>query len=196
MRILVVKATEVETTGFNLSTHPFVDVLTTGVGKLNAYKAVRRALRQKAYSVVINIGTVGSKDFPIGTVLHPTELHQGDAFVDGDFQTETLYSGTLGSKVSLLTSDNFISSAQNEEGVYTLPDAVQGFDCYDMEGYAIASAADFMVDNVFFVKIVSDNLDGSVKDWEKSASCLSKDLVKSTESFIRRFIKDYEARRF
>ena len=66
-----------------------------------------------------------------------------------------------------------------------LPHQVKGFDAFDMESYAIASAADFMLDNLYFIKIVSDNLDGSVKDWEASAKILSQKLAETTQSFIR-----------
>lgn len=197
MRILLAIALPVEVAGYDFN-HSCVDVIYTGVGKLNAYRAVRKALRERHYDVIINAGTCGSSKFEVGTILYPTILKQGDAFTSKLFKAKTLYtSSSLYKKdITLLTSDNFISCVPASDGSTSLPETVKEFDLFDMEGYAIASAAEFMPKSCFFIKLVSDNLDGTVVDWEKNTKKLSPILVKAINTFIKsNFLKDYEARR-
>lgn len=197
MRILLAIALPVEVAGYDFK-HSCVDVIYTGVGKLNAYRAVRKALRDRHYDVIINAGTCGSRKFPIGTVQYPTILKQGDAFTSNSFKAKTLFTSSSIYKkdITLLTSDNFISCVPSSDGSTALPDTVKDYDLFDMEGYAVASAAEFMPKHCFFIKLVSDNLDGTIVDWEKNTKKLSPILSRAIISFIRtNFIKDYEARR-
>lgn len=192
MRILLLVALEKEIEGFDFNHGP-VDVVFTGVGKLNAYKATRDALRRKHYDVIINAGTCGSCVIPKGETIHPVTIYQGDAFISEPFKSEPIVcSGNYGSTcISLLTSDNFISEAEG-----TLKPVHKLYTAFDMEGYAIASAASFMKEKVFFIKIVSDNLEGSVSDWNEEVKKLAPILAERIQYFINiNFDSDYVYRR-
>jgi len=182
MKTLVVIALPAEVGGKNLSTS-HVDVLFTGIGKLNAYQKTREALRTKSYDHVVNVGTVGSAKYTIGTILRPTVIRQGDFFLAENTLSEIVV-GKGERKHVLLTQDNFISFDKNIDGSLNIPDELKAVDCFDMEGYAIARAAEFMKENVSFIKIVSDNLDGTVFDWEKSLERLAPKLRSALVSFI------------
>lgn len=190
MKILILAAAPIELGSFDLS-HINVKVVFTGIGKLNAFKATRKALRGNHYDAVINIGTCGSDKFPVGTVLKPSLVQQGDAFLLHDLECrEFTVNGDPG--ISILTGDNFISKVYVPGKGLALPEKAQRFSAFDMESFAIASAASFMLKKLHFIKIVSDNLDSSLEDWEKSAERLASKLVFETESFIRKnFIKNY-----
>ena len=191
MKLLILVATPKELRDFNLETHKDVKVIFTGIGKLNAFSAVRSALLKEDFDAVLNIGTCGSDKHPVGTILHPSVIKQGDAFILHGFSNISfVVNGDP--EVSILNGDNFINKQPDENGNLSLPEPMRNFDAYDMESYAIAFAAAPFLSNVHFLKIVSDNLDGSLADWEKSADALAKTLCEATEDFIRKnFISDY-----
>ena len=190
MKILILVATPKELGSFDLNDKG-VKVVFTGIGKLNAYQKTRQALRQEHFDIILNVGTCGSDKHPIGTILRPSIIRQGDAFLIHGFDNKA-FEVSGDPNVSILTGDNFISKVYNSDGILSLPEKARDFDAFDMESYAIATAAAFMLRNVYFLKIVSDNLDGSVKDWEVSANALANKLAVETENFIREnFNKSY-----
>lgn len=190
MKILLLVASPKELGSFDLNDTD-VKVVFTGIGKLNAYEKTMQAIQSQNFDVVINIGTCGSKKHKIGSILSPNIISQGDAFISDDFESSDIILSYY-SDTSILTGDNFISCIPDSDGGNILPDYVDNFDAFDMEAYAIARALFNYPAELHFIKIVSDNLDGSIKDWEKSADALSSILVKETESFIRdNFIKNY-----
>ena len=190
MKILILVATPKELGSFDLNDRN-VKVVFTGIGKLNAYQKTRQALRHEHFDIIINVGTCGSDKHPIGTVLRPSIIRQGDAFLIHGFDNKA-FSVSGEPNVSILTGDNFISKVYDSDGHFNLPEVAKEFDAFDMEAFAIATASAFMLKNVYFLKIVSDNLDGSVKDWELSADRLASKLAVETENFIREnFNKSY-----
>ena len=63
------------------------DIRYIGIGKIEAFEATLSALSQRQYDIVINAGTTGSFRHPFATVLHPSRIAQGDAFIGSDFAT-------------------------------------------------------------------------------------------------------------
>lgn len=187
MKTLVLVALPAEVGRKNLSTL-YVDVVFTGIGKLNAYQKTREALRSSYYEHVVNVGTVGSAKHPIGTILRPTVIRQGDYFITEE-DPEEIVVGHGERKEVLLTQDNFVSFDKNIDGTLIIPEELQDIDCFDMEGFAIARAAQFMKKNVSFIKIVSDNLDGTMADWEKRLAQLAPKLCNELISFINNDLK-------
>ncbi|MEG1749742.1 MAG: hypothetical protein RR249_08670, partial [Tannerellaceae bacterium] len=70
-----------------------VEVIYTGIGKLNAALTVSNYLQsQKEYNInyiILNIGTCGSPNYPIGTLVIPKKIYQGDTFIEDDFKDHT-----------------------------------------------------------------------------------------------------------
>lgn len=167
-----------------------------GVGKVNAllslatlYEEIKRL---GINPVLLNVGTVGCTRFPIGHVLYPSYYAQGDAYTDGFFLENTLFlqgQGTIQSialdefnyEDALLTSDRFIhiDSAFYDDIKHLNPLA------FDMEAYALAHFC--FLKNLSFhsIKIVSDNCDGTVKDWESILSEISGRLGTILDQFMR-----------
>ena len=154
--ILIVCALEQETQEELNDWLPFTDdpvwnVLYTGVGKVNAtYKLTKHfgsfhsvpAIR-RSYDLVINYGTAGSRELPIGELVDCTKFIQRDMNVTGmgflkgqtPFEKEVpmildydhVEFNPIGKKLRCGTGDNFV---QDDIDNYS--------DVYDMEAYALA----------------------------------------------------------
>lgn len=167
-----------------------------GVGKVNAllsmatlYEDIKRL---GINPILLNVGTVGCTRYPIGHVLYPSYYAQGDAYTDGFFLENTLFlkgQGTIQSVAhdefkyedALLTSDRFIhiNSAFYQDIKHLNPLA------FDMEAYALANFC--FLKNLSFhsIKIVSDNCDGTVKDWENILNEISGRLGNILNQFMK-----------
>ena len=191
MKILILVANPIEVAPFDLAyTDPvrgdLVEVKYTGIGKLNAFEKTLEAISFRNYDVVLNVGTCGSSVNPIGTILLPDRVVQGDAFVEDGFDKyEYHFCGCHKPTCSLLTADVFTVGVERE-GFIELPENKREFDLFDMEAYAIARAADIKgyLPKTRFIKIVSDNLDSSVYDWEDRAKELAGILCPFVENYI------------
>lgn len=185
MRILLVTASVLETEGFKFDTGFEIDHIITGVGKLAAYSAVRAALRRTYIDVIINAGTCGSTKFDKGTVLRPSLLRQADLASCPGITTEPykINGGTQG--ISCGTADVFyINRGEFDE-----------YDCHDMEAYAVQYATFGMNVETSYIKIVSDNCNGSMHDWEQELPKLRQKLADEIQNEIRRFIPQYKYER-
>ncbi|WP_293945572.1 MULTISPECIES: hypothetical protein [unclassified Sphingobacterium] len=189
--ILVANKNELSFTTDNKSTI----IYEIGVGKVNALLSIATLYEEiRALGitpVLLNVGTVGCIRYPIGHVLYPNYYAQGDAYTDGFFLENTLFLKGQGSIESvsqaefnyedaLLTSDRFINvnTAFYQDIKHLNPLA------FDMEGYALANFC--FLKNLSFhsVKIVSDNCDGTVKDWESILGEISGRLGKILDEFV------------
>lgn len=189
--ILVANKNELSFTTDNTSTI----IYEIGVGKVNALLSVATLYEEiktlGITPVLLNVGTVGCTRHPIGHVLYPSYYAQGDAYTDGFFLENTLLLKGQGSIESvsgaefkyedaLLTSDRFINvnTAFYQDIKHLNPLA------FDMEAYALANFC--FLKNLSFhsVKIVSDNCDGTVKDWESILGEISGRLGKILEEFV------------
>ena len=188
--ILIVCALEKETIG------ELVDwnVLYTGVGKVNATFELTKVL-QKAHlhymppmpELVINYGTAGSRELPIGELVDCTRFIQRDmnatqfGFSKGqtpfddteivlDFRNKPLnpdYSrehhiNTIKKHLVCGSGDNFVDNVENE---------IEMIDVFDMEAYALAKVCyHFHIPFISF-KYITDNANkNSSKNWEDNCS--------------------------
>ena len=158
-------------------------IIYTGVGKVNATGQLTERLHSSHLhylpempKLVINYGTAGSRDLPIGELVDCTKFTQRDmdvrgmGFIKGQtpFEQEVpiildydhVQFNPIGKKLRCGTGDNFV---QTDEDTYS--------DVYDMEAYALAKVC--FVYNVDFIsfKYITDNVnEHSAGDWEQNCS--------------------------
>lgn len=134
-------------------------VVYTGMGKMRMYDALVRwhESHPGEKPAILNIGSAGSARYPIGEILNCRH------FVNGG--SELIYDriDLPGEGCTVFSGDYFMSTQTFS------PDQVKAlslqYDLFDMEAYA-ASLFCRSHDYPFYCfKAVSDNLDGSLKDW-------------------------------
>ena len=188
-KILILLAVEEELGAENITALSATHTLRLmGVGKLRAYEATLRALREENYDVVINVGTCGSFRHPYATLLRPSVVAQGDIYLDSIFASKPVVLSTGDEGVSIVSSDNFIGedtpAAQREK--------IAGFDCMDMESYAVVRAVRLHSSlegkpepKVYMLKAVSDGADGTIGDWSERVEALRPVLREALENLIK-----------
>ena len=177
--ILIVCALELETVG-QLEDW---NVLYTGVGKVNATLKLTQRLHSshlhylpKMPKLVINYGTAGSRELPIGELVDCTKFTQRDmnvtglGFMQGQTPFENLIPTVLdydhvefnpiSKKLRCGTGDNFVD---NNIDSYS--------DVFDMEAYALAKVC-YHYDIPFIsFKYITDNAnEHSAGDWVDNCS--------------------------
>ncbi len=170
----------------------------TGVGKVNATGQLTERLHSshlhylpKMPKLVINYGTAGSRELPIGELVDCTKFIQRDIDVTGlgFMKTQTPFEqevpiildydhvkfNPIGKKLRCGTGDNFV---QDNMGSYS--------DVYDMEAYALAKVC-FVYDVPFIsFKYITDNAnEHSPKDWEEN-------LADGIKEFKERVLNEIE----
>jgi adenosylhomocysteine nucleosidase len=180
--ILLVCALEIETQGKldNWNT------LYSGVGKVNATFKLTERLTDYNWAkpkLIINYGTAGSRDLPIGELVDCTKFIQRDMDVRGlgfmkcetPFEKEIpiildydhVQFNPIGKKLRCGTGDNFVQDYMVRSGY-----AYSSYsDVFDMEAYALAKVC-FVYDVPFIAfKYITDNAnESSPKDWEENCS--------------------------
>ena len=175
--ILIVCALEQETQG-QLKDW---DVLYTGVGKVNATLKLTQKLQidrslPPSPKLVINYGTAGSRELPIGELVDCTKFTQRDMNVTslGFMQGQTPFENNvsivldydrvefnpIGKKMRCGSGDNFV---QDNKEIYS--------DVFDMEAYALAKVC-YHYDVPFIsFKYITDGADEhSPGDWKDNCS--------------------------
>ena len=188
-KILILLAVEEELGAENITALSATHTLRLmGVGKLRAYEATLRALREENYDVVINVGTCGSFRHPYATLLRPSVVAQGDIYLDSIFASKPIALSTGDEGVSIVSSDNFIGedtpAAQREK--------IAGFDCMEMESYAVVRAVRLHsslegkpAPKVYMLKAVSDGADGTIGDWSERVEALRPVLRGALDNLIK-----------
>ena len=188
-KILILLAVEEELGAENITALSATHTLRLmGVGKLRAYEATLRALREENYDVVINVGTCGSFRHPYATLLRPSVVAQGDIYLDSIFASKPVVLSTGDEGVSIVSSDNFIGedtpAAQREK--------IAGFDCMDMESYAVVRAVRLHsslegkpAPKIYMLKAVSDGADGTIGDWSERVEALRPVLRGALDNLIK-----------
>ena len=188
-KILILLAVEEELGAENITALSATHALRLmGVGKLRAYEATLRALREDDYDVVINLGTCGSFRHPYATLLRPSVVAQGDIYLDSIFASKPVVLSTGDEGVAIVSSDNFIGedtpAAQREK--------IAGFDCMDMESYAVVRAVRLHSSlegkpepKVYMLKAVSDGADGTIGDWSERVEALRPVLREALDNLIK-----------
>ena len=175
--ILIVCAFERETVG-QLDDW---DVLYTGVGKVNATLKLTQRLQVNRSlppmpKLLINYGTAGSRELPIGELVDCTKFTQRDmnvtglGFMQGQTPFENLIPTVLdydhvefnpiSKKLRCGTGDNFVD---NNIDSYS--------DVFDMEAYALAKVCHYYDIPFISFKYITDNADEhSAGDWVDNCS--------------------------
>ena len=175
--ILIVCAFERETVG-QLDDW---DVLYTGVGKVNATLKLTQRLQVNRSlppmpKLLINYGTAGSRELPIGELVDCTKFTQRDmnvtslGFMQGQTPFENLVPTVLdydhvefnpiSKKLRCGTGDNFVD---NNIDSYS--------DVFDMEAYALAKVCHHYDIPFISFKYITDNADEhSAGDWVDNCS--------------------------
>tara|TARA_Y100000310_G_scaffold102744_1_gene100908 strand:+ start:1765 stop:2352 length:588 start_codon:yes stop_codon:yes gene_type:complete len=158
------------------------NIIYTGVGKVNAtYELTAEIFFQKKIShlpkLVINIGTAGSRDIPIHTLVDCTKFIQRDmdktalGFVRGETAFETnvpmildfsYVDNPIGKNYVCGTGDNFVQDISKE---------IEHIDVFDMEAYALAKTC--WKNGMDFVsyKYITDNAnEKSTNEWLDNCS--------------------------
>jgi adenosylhomocysteine nucleosidase len=165
-------------------------IIYTGVGKINATGQLTERLHKSHLNylppmpkLVINYGTAGSRELPIGELVDCTKFIQRDMDVRGlgfmkcqtPFEKEVpiildydhVQFNPIGKKLRCGTGDNFVQDYMVRSGY-----AYSSYsDVFDMEAYALAKVC--FVYNVDFIsfKYITDNAnESSPKDWEENCS--------------------------
>ena len=188
-KILILLAVEEELGAENITAlSPTHALRLMGVGKLRAYEATLRALREDDYDVVINLGTCGSFRHPYATLLRPSVVAQGDIYLDSIFASKPVVLSTGDEGVSIVSSDNFIG----EDTPVAQREKIAGFDCMDMESYAVVSAVRLHSSlegkpepKVYMLKAVSDGADGTIGDWSERVEALRPVLREALDNLIK-----------
>ncbi len=150
---------------------PGYDLLHCGIGKVNAAHALTRRLHREKPSVVINMGTAGSRRHGGGTIVNCTRFIQRDMDVTalGFERWQTPFSSDPvvvehGAQVPGFTGglcgtgDNFDASGNAGD-----------FDVVDMEAYALALICQREDIPFLCLKYVSDGAnDDAHKDWHEA----------------------------
>ena len=178
--VLIVSALKQETNG-QLKGYR---VLHTGVGKVNATMELTKVL-QKAHlhylppmpKLVINYGTAGSRDLPIGELVDCTKFVQRDMNITqlGFYAGQTPFESPnnmhvlstskfnpIKKRIVCGTGDSFVDDLK-KQSLYVR--------VFDMEAYALAKVCrDYDIPFISF-KYITDNVNQhSAKDWEENCS--------------------------
>ena len=186
--ILIVCALEQETEG-QLEDY---DVLYTGVGKVNAtYKLTQKFGKFGSYipyDLIINYGTAGSRELPIGELVDCTKFIQRDMDCTGFgiLKGQTPFEDTeivldsnsefnpIGKHYTCGTGDNFVDKIEDE---------IEYVDVFDMEAYALAKVCSYYYVPFISFKYITDNAnEHSVGDWKDN---LGKGIVQFKEQILK-----------
>ena len=191
-RILIVSALQQEIPDRWQDELSSYDVLFTGVGKVNATYNLTKVLLKDKHELVINYGTAGSRELPIGELVDCTKFIQRDmnttglGFIKGQTPFEKnipiildydhVQNNPIRKKLRCGTGDNFV---QTNEDTYS--------DVFDMEAYALAKVC--FVYNIDFIsfKYITDNAnEHSVGDWKQNLADGVVDFQKKVLDEIKR----------
>lgn len=161
-RYLLVAATRAEAAHLPSA----LPVVITGLGKTAAAQATTRALLEygdRSGLVVVNLGTAGALHDHLEGLHHPRVVlnHElnADAIRALGFDPRERLELDQGDDTVLATGDVFVSDEQTRDRL------AQRADLVDMEGYAVAFAAQALGVPVRLVKHVSDRADAAAMDW-------------------------------
>lgn len=152
----------------------------TGIGRENATRAMVRFMEKYKDEdfVMLNIGSVGSHDLPVGTILSVCEIISGSS----SFYEEKMLPSHFGvyadnqvQKAKLYSSDCFVSPEVFTEKY--LESVKSKVDCFDMESSVLISFAHDYGKKYVSYKIVSDNLDVDIEVWRQRVQNLSEVLI-------------------
>jgi adenosylhomocysteine nucleosidase len=171
-----------------------IDVLFTGIGKVNAaYRLARRLAEERARGglpFVLNLGTAGSRKHVTGSVVGCRRFVQRDMDVSG-----------LGFPHGHTPFEDAVPAALEFPVVFTeLVHATCGsgdrfeahtneldFEVVDMEAYALAKVCWFEQVPFACAKFITDGADGSAgSDWQSNLPIAARAFVKLYDELVAR----------
>lgn len=162
------------------------NVLYTGVGKVNAAYSLLKYLQQNDKpSVVINLGTGGSRNKQKGSIINPTVFIQRDmdASLLGFVKYQTPFSDDP------VEINHGVAINQLEQGVCGTGDNFDGteealkFDVVDMEAYALALICKREEIPFLCLKYISDGEDDDANtDWQEALKITAVKLKEQLEA--------------
>ena len=151
----------------------------TGIGRENATRSIIDFVtrHQGEDYTIVNVGTVGSHAFPVGTILSIDEIVSAGSFFN-EFQMLPAHFPLPPEldvpHATLYSSDSFVApEVYTQEHLAAMKRQAQ---CFDMESSALFTVAErFGIPYVSF-KIVSDNLDITIDIWRERVVELAKKM--------------------
>lgn len=159
----------------------------TGIGRENATRSMLDFVKRHAGEeyTIVNVGTVGSHAFPVGTILSIDEIVSAGSFFNEFRMLPTHF--TLPPELDvphavLYSSDSFVApEVYTQDHLAAMKKQAQ---CFDMESSALISVAEsYGIPYVSF-KIVSDNLDVTIDIWRERVVELAKKMDGYLEKVI------------
>lgn len=171
-RPLIVVALEEEATHLHLTDLP---VLVTGAGKVNAAVAVATVLGDHSPKSVINLGTAGALKDGLTGIHVVSQVRQHDLDDKAIHALTGLHFGLPidleGMGPVLTTGDVFVDDPVLRARL------AESADLVDMEGYAVAKAAQAADVPVMLVKMVSDGAGGqALRTWRETVDDCAEQL--------------------
>lgn len=156
------------------------DLLHTGIGKVNAsYALTRRLAKAEKPSVVVNMGTAGSRKHEAGTIVNCTSFIQRDMDVSflGFEKWKTPFSSDPVRIEYGLDLNGFVSGVCGTGDSFDVSDEAFHFDAVDMEAYALALICQREAIPFLCLKYISDGADeGADKDWNAALESAAEAL--------------------
>jgi adenosylhomocysteine nucleosidase len=166
-----------------------VNIVITGIGKVNAAYELTKAITTKKPELIINLGSAGSNVFSTGEVVCCTQFIQRD--MDVRPLGFALYETPLSNIAPVLNYGILLKGLP--EGIcgtgdnFEVNHSVTSYNVIDMEAYALALIA--MKENIPFLclKYISDGADGAAAEsWtvqvHKAAEAFRKILFEQAET--------------
>ena len=128
--------------------------LVMGYGRSNAVKTLIKTLMKNKYDLLINIGTCGvkvkngQKNYPIGKLIEPSEIYDGDFCLENEFRKISLTTNKFADNLPLVTISSFgrYDSYMNTSYIE------------DMEGYEIANVCLSFNQPFKIIKVISNHI--------------------------------------
>ena len=166
MKILILTAIAEEFGTLHTSKHE-ICIVYTGVGKVAAAVSAFKALKDEHFDLVLNVGTAGSKNLPVGSIVTAVDFTDRDMESAADFgacwQLSTKHSvsprilSLFQPQAMCNTGDRFVTGQTRSEG-----------DVFDMEAFAEATVCLQLQQPFLSVKYVSDRIgENSAKGWKE-----------------------------
>lgn len=163
-----------------------------GIGRENATRSTLEFIEKHRNEqfCILNLGTVGSHDKPVGTIMKISEIISAGAPFNSErmmlshlpLQQPDLATGVL------YSSDCFVSP---EVFTQQYLDRIKSkVDCFDMESSAVFTIAKVYGIPFISYKIVSDNLDVTIDIWHQRVVELSKKLEAFARDMFQQLEKD------
>lgn len=147
------------------------DILHTGIGKVNAAYALTMHLSNFTPSIVINMGTAGSRKHAGGTIINCTEFIQRDmdATPLGFQKWQTPFSPDPVTIAHGMSIEGITQGLCGSGDSFDTSEAAGHFDVVDMEAFALALICQRRNIPFLCLKYVSDGAnDDAHKDFETS----------------------------